>query len=83
MDFLGNELISLKVLAPTLVLIFLIVLIFMVKALLREFADILKDHSQKMKKSPIKIVREDDLSLKIAKERENLKNLRRKIEGED
>jgi hypothetical protein len=36
-----------------------------------------------MKKSPIKIVREDDLSLKIAKERENLKNLRRKIEGED
>ncbi len=79
MDFLGNELLSLEALLPVLVLIFIMVLTYMVK----ESAKTLKSLSLKMKERPIRIDKEEDLSLKIAKEREALKNLRKKIQGED
>jgi hypothetical protein len=79
MDFLGNELFSLEALLPVLVLIFIMVLTYMVK----ESAKTLKSLLLKMKERPIRIEKEEDLSLKIAKEREALRNLRKKIEGED
>jgi len=79
MDLLGNELISLEALLPSLVLIFIMVLAYMV----RESAKTLKSLSLKMKERPIRIEKEEDLSLKIAREREALKNLRKKIEGGD
>ena len=83
MDLLGNGLMSLEALAPALVLICLIVLIYAVKSLLMDFVKILKGLYPKPEEKPIPILEEDEISLKIAKEREALKHLRRKIEGED
>lgn len=83
MDLIGNGLMSLEALVPALVLICLIVLIYAVRSLLMDFVKILKDLYRKPEEKPIPILEEDEISLKIAKEREALRHLRRKIEGED